>query len=165
MADRRAFGTYLLAQESLMSVHPDSERSEQLPAAPKLPKSGDAEPKASAAKKGRTWRDYVLWAVLAILAVGAVAEFRAQSAYRKALATCNDALNRGEEGKTAGKNEHVKFDDLKASLPSDPVHTQTVHSFAKTEVYTWTWQGVRHYAVHLYVDPKNGEIWDVTSEP
>jgi hypothetical protein len=148
-----------------MSEHPDSERLERLPAAPKLPQSDKAKPKETTVKKGRTWRDYVLWAVLAILAVGAVAEFRAQSAYRKTLSVCNDALNRGEEGKNAGKNEHVKFDDLKASLPSDAVHTQTVHSFAKTEVYTWTWQGVRRYAVHLYVDPKNGEIWDVTSEP
>ena len=152
-----------------MSEHPDSKRSDQLPAAPKLPQSGKAKPKdtkeASENKGRRTWRDYLLWAVLAILAVGAVAEFRAQSAYRKTLAICNEALNRGDEGKNAETSPHVKFDDLKATLPADAVHTQGTHSFAKADIYTWTWQGVRRYAVHLYVDPKNGSVWDVTSEP
>jgi hypothetical protein len=158
-----------------MSKRPDSEppsSQPRLPAAPKLPsKPRKAKAPAEVEKKsGRTWRDYILWGVLVLLAVGALAEFRAQVAYRKVLATCNAALDRNEEGKSdegRSKNNRnqLAFEELKASLPPDPVHTTGLHSFAQTDIYTWTWQGVRRYKVHLYVDKKNGKAFDVVSEP
>lgn len=140
-----------------------SNAERRLPAAPKLPrKAAKGEKNPPEVKAGRTWRDYVLWIVIAVLAVGAAAEFRAQASYRKTLAACNGALE-GQEGKADPK--HVTFDQLKEKLPPNPVYTQEVHSFAKAGMYTWTWQGVRRYKVHLFVNPKDGSVWDVTSEP
>ena len=139
-------------------------RQRSLPAAPKLRKRSikKAAESTTEKKKGRTWRDYVLWTVIAALAVVAGFEFRAQSAYNKTLAMCTAARDRAEG---SGRDKRVKFDDLKGSLPSHPVHTQGNHSAVKTDIYTWTWQGVRRYSVHVYVDPKTQEVWDVDSEP
>jgi hypothetical protein len=147
-----------------MNSQSEPGRQRSLPAAPKLRKRSvkKAAESTPEKKKGRTWRDYVLWTVMAGLAVAAGAEFRAQLAYNKALATCTTARD-GSEG--PGKDKRVKFDDLKGSLPSNPVHTQGNHSAVKTDIYTWTWQGVRRYSVHVYVDPKTQEVWDVDSEP
>jgi len=143
-----------------------SGRSPRLPAAPKLPnKSAKAKEAAAVDKTGRrTWRGYVLWVVIALLGLAAVAEFRAQANYRKTLSTCNTALEK-IEGRTPAEIKHVTFDDLKGSLPPNPVFTKEVHSFVPSGVYTWTWQGVRTYKVHLVVNLKDGTVLDVTSEP
>jgi hypothetical protein len=151
------------AHTGSMSHLPDSEPSGRMPRLPAVPKS---RRKASAKKKElevvdttgrRTWRGYVLWAVMALLGVAAIAEFRAQMGYRKTLATCEAALDK--EGK------RTNFDQLKESLPSNPVYTNEIHSFTRSGVYTWTWQGLRRYKVHLIVSPKDGTVWDVKSEP
>jgi|ERR1700722_11283116 hypothetical protein len=150
-----------------MNPQSDPEFRPSLPAAPKLRKrtvKKKVDAKAEK-KKTRTWRDVVLWVVLAVLAVGAAAEFRAQLAYNKALATVNAARERTEEGKGSGKDKHVTFDELKGTLPPDPVYTEGRHSAVKTGIYTWTWQGLRRYKVHVYVDLKTQMIWDVDSEP
>jgi hypothetical protein len=150
-----------------MNPQSDPEFRPSLPAAPKLRKrtvKKKVDAKAEK-KKTRTWRDVVLWVVLAVLAVGAAAEFRAQLAYNKALATVNAARERTEEGKGSGKDKHVTFDELKGTLPPDPVYTEGRHSAVKTGIYTWTWQGLRRYKVHVYVDLKTKTIWDVDSEP
>ncbi len=102
--------------------------------------------------------------VIALLGLAAVAEFRAQASYRKTLAICNTALEKIERG-TSAESKHVTFDDLKGSLPPDPVYTKEVHSIRRSGVYTWTWQGVRRYKVHLIVSLKDGRVWDVTAEP
>jgi hypothetical protein len=139
-------------------------RPSSLPPAPKLRKrtvKKAAESKTEK-KKGRTWRDYLVWTLMGIFAVAAAAEFRAQIAYNKTLAICTAARDRAEG---SGKDKRVKFDDVKGSLPADPVFSQGRHSAVTTDIYTWTWQGVRRYKVHVYVDPKTQEIWDVDSEP
>ena len=59
----------------------------------------------------------------------------------------------------------MTFDELKGTLPPDPVYTEGRHSAVKTGIYTWTWQGLRRYKVHVYVDLKTQMIWDVDSEP
>lgn len=87
-----------------------------------------------------------------------------QLGYRKTLATCNTALEK-IEGKTPADTKRITFEELKSKLPPDPVHTKEVHSFAQSEVYTWTWQGIRRYKVRLFVNPKDGAVWDVNSEP
>lgn len=145
-------------------AEPDPQPS--LPPAPKLQKRSKREGTAEAEqkKKTRSWRDYVLWGVLVVLAVAAAAEFRAQAAYNKALATCNAALDRNDE-KGSGSGKHLTFDEFKDNLPPDPVYTEGKHAFAKAGIYTWTWQGVRRYKLHLYVDPKTHVIWDVETEP
>jgi hypothetical protein len=99
------------------------------------------------------------------LALGAAAEFRAQLAFNKALASVTAVRERTEEGKGSGKDKHVTFDELKGTLPPDPVYTEGRHSAVKTGIYTWTWQGLRRYKVHVYVDLKTHLIWDVDSEP
>ena len=50
-------------------------------------------------------------------------------------------------------------------MPSGPVYTEGRHDFAKAGVYTWTWQGVRRYKVHLFVDLKTQALTGVESEP
>jgi hypothetical protein len=105
-----------------------------------------------------------MWAVIAVLGLAAVAEFRAQAGYRKTLATCNSALER-IEGKNPSEIKHITYEDLKGNLPANPVYTKENHSYVPSGVYTWTWQGVRSYKVHLFVNPKDGTVWDVTSEP
>jgi hypothetical protein len=150
-----------------MNPQSDPEFRPSLPAAPKLRKrtvKKKVDAKAEK-KKTRTWRDVVLWVVLAVLAVGAAAEFRAQLAYNRALAAVTAARERTEEGKGSGKDKHVTFDELKGTLPADPVYTEGRHSAVKTGIYTWTWQGLRRYKVHVYVDLKTQTIWDVDSEP
>ncbi len=72
------------------------------------------------------------------------------------MRVCNAALE-GER--------RVSFDDLKGNLPPNPAYTKEIHSFAESGVYTWSWQGVRRYKVRLFVDPKQGTVWDVASEP
>lgn len=139
----------------------------QLPAAPKLRKrtvKKKVDPKEEK-KKSRTWRDVVLWVVVVVLGLGAAAEFRAQLAYNRALASINAARERTEEGKGPGNDKHVTFEEVKGTLPADPVYTEGRHSAVKTGIYTWTWQGLRRYKVHVYVDLKTGMIWDVDSEP
>jgi hypothetical protein len=140
-----------------------SGRLPRLPAAPKVRrKTAKAEETEIADKTGRrTWRGYVLWAVMALLVLAAAAEFRAQTAYRKTLSTCQTAV----EGKNEAEVKQITFDELKGSLPADPVYTKEVHSFVVTGVYTWTWQGLRRYKVHLFVNPKDGKVWDVKTEP
>jgi hypothetical protein len=94
---------------------------------------------------------------MALLGVGAAAEFRAQMGYRKTLSTCEAALDK--------EAKRTNFDQLKESLPSNPVYTNEIHSFTRSGVYTWTWQGLRRYKVQLIVSPKDGTLWDVKSEP
>jgi hypothetical protein len=150
-----------------MDPQSDPEFRPSLPAAPKLRKrTVKKKADAQAEKKTkRTWRDVVLWVVLAVLAVGAAAEFRAQLAFNKALAAVTAARERTEEGQGSGKDKHVTFDELKGTLPPNPVRTEGRHSAVKTEIYSWTWQGLRRYKVRVYVDPKTQTIWDVESEP
>jgi hypothetical protein len=143
-----------------------SGRGPRLPAAPKLPKkSAKAKEAAAVDTTGRrTWRGYVLWVVIALLGLAAAAEFRAQANYRRTLSTCNAALEK-IEGRSPSETKHITFDDLKESLPSNPVYTKEVHSYVPSGVYTWTWQGVRRYKVHLIVNLKDGTVLDVASEP
>jgi len=153
----------------IMSQLPDSEPAGRMPRLPALPKSK----RKATEKKGietadttgrRTWRGYVVWGIVALLGVGAAAEFRAQMGYRKALSTCQAALEK-IEGKNASEARRINFDELKESLPSNPVYTTEIQSFTRSGVYTWTWQGLRRYKVHLIVSPKDGTVWDVKSEP
>jgi hypothetical protein len=141
-------------------------RKSRLNPAPKLPirKSKKKEQPADDLPAGNSWRRYVAWALMAVLGLGAVVEFRAQLAYRRTLATCNAALEE-IEGKTPAERKHITFDELKSKLPPDPVYTEEVHSFAQSRVYTWTWQGIRRYKVKVFVSPKDGTVWDVASEP
>jgi hypothetical protein len=157
----------------VMSELPEPRRPSRRPrTAPKLPqrvvkeKNKDKEKQAPEADKAARspWRRFVLWGVIGVLAVAAVAEFRAQSAYNKTIATCNSALEK-IQGKSAADLKKVTFDELKGRLPSNPVYTEESHSFAKSGVYTWTWQGVRRYKVRLFVNLKDGTVWDVASEP
>jgi hypothetical protein len=148
-----------------MNVLPESEppqRHSEPPAAPKLQKRAAKAKKTDDAKTaGRiTWGRLIVWGVIALLGLAAVVEFRAQSAYRKALGTCETALERSR-----GESRPITFDELKGNLPPDPVHTQEMRFAAQSDVYTWTWQGVRRYKVHLFVNPKDGAAWNVTSEP
>jgi len=138
----------------------------RLPAAPKSRrKAAEKKEVETADTTGRrTWRGYVLWVVMALLGLGAVAEFRAQMAYRKTLSTCQAALDK-IEGRNASEVRRINFDQLKESLPSNPVYTNEIHSFTRSGVYTWTWQGLRRYKVHLIVSPQDGTVWDVKSEP
>jgi hypothetical protein len=149
----------------LADSKPSGRKSPMSPA-PKLPqlKTKKKEVPAEKTKSGGPWKQYVVWAVIALLALGAVAEFRAQLGYRKTLATCNTALEKVEE-KAPADTRRITFDELRFKLPADPVHTKEVHSFAQSEVYTWTWQGIRRYKVRLFVNPKDGTVWDVNSEP
>jgi hypothetical protein len=149
----------------LADSKPSGRKSPTSPA-PKLPKLKTKKKEVPAEKKASSspWKGYVVWAVIALLAVGAVAEFRAQLAYRKTLAVCNTALEKIEV-KGPADIKRITYDDLKSKLPPDPVHTKEVHSFAQSEVYTWTWQGIRRYKVRLFVNPKDGTVWDVNSEP
>jgi hypothetical protein len=146
----------------LADSKPSGRKSPMSPA-PKLPKLKTKKKEVPAEEKtgGSRWKRYVGWGVIALLALGVVAEFRAQLGFRKTLATCNGAF----EGKTLDDTKRITFDELKSKLPPDPVHTKAVHSFAQSEVYTWTWQGIRRYKVQLFVNPKDGAVWDVNSEP
>ena len=149
----------------LADSKPSGRKSPTSPA-PKLPKLKTKKKEVPTQEKTSSipWKQYVMWAVIAVLALAAVAEFRAQLAYRKTLATCNVILEK-IEGKAPVETKRITYDELKSKLPPDPVHTKEVHSFAQSEVYTWTWQGIRRYKVRLFVNPKDGTVWDVNSEP
>ena len=136
-----------------------------LPSAPKLPGKPSKKVQATTSDKPRRkWRDFVLWGVIVILAIGAGLEFRAQMAFRKTLALCNAAME-NVEGRTATENKRMTFDAVKSALPPDPVYTKELHSYVPSGCYTWSWQGLRSYKVHLFVNLKDGTLWDVTSEP
>jgi hypothetical protein len=149
----------------LADSKPSGRKSPMSPA-PKLPKLKTKKKEVPAEEKTSRspWKRYIVWAVMALLVLGVVAEFRAQLGFRKTLATCNGAFE-NVEGKTPADIKRITFDELKAKLPPDPVHTKEVHSFAQSDVYTWTWQGIRRYKVQLFVNPKDGAVWDVNSEP
>jgi len=152
-----------------MSKHPDSDSLPPelpLPAAPKLPKKSEKESESSTPEEpgGPSWRRYLVWAVIGLLGVAAVAEFRAQAAYKKTIALCNTAMEK-EEGKSPADVKRITYDEVKDRFPPGAVYTKEVHSFVQSGVYTWTWQGVRRYKVHLYVNLKDGTVFDVTSEP
>jgi peptidoglycan/LPS O-acetylase OafA/YrhL len=117
-----------------------------------------------AKRQSRTWKTSATWGIFVVLVFAAAVEFRARSAAAKAFRTCNAALE-AIEAKNTSDVGRVRFDDLKGSLPPDPVFKKRMHSFVMSGVYTWTWQGIRRYQIDLYVSPKDGTVWDVTSEP
>ena len=59
----------------------------------------------------------------------------------------------------------MTFDAVKAASPPGTVYTKELHSYVPSGCYTWSWQGLRSYKVHLFVNLKDGTLWDVTSEP
>jgi hypothetical protein len=150
-----------------MSASPGSNPPGGPPRLPAIPKSRrkaeKKEPEAVDTTGRRTWVGYVLWGVIAVLGLAAATELRAQMGFRKALSTCQSAIEKMAERKAEGKR--VLFDEIKVNLPSNPVYTNEVHSFTPSGVYTWSWQGLRRYKVRLIVSPKDGTIWDVKSEP
>jgi len=147
-----------------MSSHSGSKSSDDAlpppPARPSKKKDEAAEP----AKKASPLRKYVAWALMLVLGAAAVTEFYAQWNYNKNLKICQEALER-TEGKTADQATPVKFDDVKSRFTSQPTYSTGTHSFAKSGIYTWNWQGLRHYKLELFVDPQTGVVWDVKSEP
>jgi hypothetical protein len=151
-----------------MSQPPASNPPGGMPRLPAIPKSRrkaaqKKEPEPVDKTGIRTWRGYILWGVMAVLGLAVATELRAQMGYRKALATCQSAIEKMAERKAEGKK--VTFDEIKENLPSNPVYTNEVHSFTPSGVYTWSWQGLRRYKVRLIVSPKDGTIWDVNREP
>ena len=141
----------------------------ELPSASKLRRKKAADTSQDAAKPARrvTVRRVILWGTIAILLVVAAVEYRAQSAYRSTLATCQTAIENIQNNKSnpGAGGKKMTFDDLKDSLPPNPVYTKEIHSFTPSGVYTWSWQGVRRYKVRLIVNPADGTIWDLKSEP
>ena len=48
---------------------------------------------------------------------------------------------------------------------SAPEISEGKSDFVSARIYTWSWHGLRKYVVRVYVDPKDGRLRDVKSEP
>jgi hypothetical protein len=143
-----------------------NEVPERLPAAPPPPKrtrkKGDAED--AAPPKPPVWRRYIGWAVIVPLAFAAIAEFRAQSSFKRHLQICQQGLERNE-GTREQAAERITMDDLKPRFTTQPVHSTETLWEAPVDIYKWSWRGIRHYSLVVYANPKNGRIFDVKTEP
>jgi hypothetical protein len=125
------------------------------------PERGSDSPRPNSPK----WRKYAAWTLIALLAGAAIAEFRAQWLFRKNLRVCQEALDRGEEHDELSAKNGVTYAQLKDRFTSQPKTSTAVHSFVRCTVYTWQWQGMRHYTLRLLTDAKSGILFEVETDP
>lgn len=130
---------------------------EDLPPAPiRRRKKKAPEPKVKPARP--IWYRYLLWVLMIGFTVGAVFELRAQYYYKHNLRVAQDALDRTESKK-------VTYDEIKDRFLGTPTESTGKSDFVSNVIYTWSWHGLRKYAVRLYVGPKDGQLRKVESEP
>ncbi len=134
---------------------------DDLPLAPavrrkKKKKATDAEEKLARP----IWYRYATWVVMALFAVGAVVELRAQYYYKHNLRVAQEALER-----TEGNPNKVTYDEIKDRFWGTPEQTTGRADFVDNVIYRWSWHGLRKYVVRLYVSPKDGTLRQVESEP
>jgi hypothetical protein len=145
-----------------MNPSPGEQRlsDDDLPPAPSVRRKKKTKDAAEPPPKPAppAWRRYVLWGVLACLAVGCVIELRAQYFYKHNLRVAQEALDRTEAKK-------ITYDEIKDRFWSTPESRTGRSDFVENVVYTWSWHGLRKYVVRLYVSPKDGTLRKVESEP
>jgi hypothetical protein len=138
---------------------------DDLPPAPAIvrkKRKSSAEPEPKAARPA--WFRYATWVVLLLLAVVGAIECRAQAYYRHNLHVAQQAIER-VEGNTTTQRSKVTYDEIKDRMWSTPETSEGKSDFVPARIYTWSWHGLRKYVVRLYVDPKDGRLRDVRSEP
>jgi hypothetical protein len=138
------------------------------PASPRpsrKPGKSSKSPSAGSEKTQSTpsWRRWVFWAVLIVLIGALGAEFRAQAAFNRQLKICQDAVENSSE-KSAHHAAKVLYRDIQPNFATQPDNdSMGVRGFAKCQIYSWRWQGIRAYKLRLIVDEKTGHVMSVES--
>ena len=133
---------------------------DNLPPAPGGRRKKKKSPESVAKPPRPIWYRYLLWAVMACFAVGAVIELRAQYYYKHNLHVAQEALDR-----TEGNPKKVTYDEIKDRFWGTPESGTAKSDFVSNVVYSWSWRGLRKYVVRVYVSPKDGQLRKVESEP
>lgn len=133
---------------------------DELPPAPSLRRKKKKSPEQEAKPPRPIWYRYVLWGVMACLAVGALFELRAQYYYKHNLRVAQESLDRIE-----GNPKKVFYDEIKDRFWGTPESSTGKADFVTNVIYTWSWHGLRKYVVRVYVSPKDGQLRKVESEP